>query len=340
MRSDCVINMVSAHSEGEVGNVITGGVAPPPGKTLWEMRDFLHNDQTLRNLVLNEPRGGVFTHVNLLVPPVDPRAAAAFLIMEPTHTPPMSGSNTICVATVCLETGIIPMQEGKTRFFLEVPAGLIEVSAQCRGGRVESVEFCNVPSFADRLDQVIDVAGLGRFTVDTAWGGDSFVLIPAADVGLALSPDEGRDIAILGAKITAAANEQIGFLHPSADWSHISFCQFTAPVTVEDGQKTGLSAVVIDPGKIDRSPCGTGCSARLAVMAERGEIGVGERYIGRSIIGGRFDCSISGQSRVKDKGAILPTIRGRAWITGTHQIMRDPFDPWPEGYRVGDTWPV
>jgi proline racemase len=339
MRSDRIIHMVSAHAEGEVGNVVTGGVAPPPGETLWEMRDFLARDGRLRNFLLNEPRGGVFIHVNLLVPPKDARAAAAFLIMEPVHTPPMSGSNTICVATVCLETGIVPMQEGETRFFLEVPAGLIEVTATCRDGHVESVEFTNVPSFADKMDRMIEVEGVGTLTVDTAWGGDSFVLVPARALGLALTPDEGREIAALGAKITRAANEQIGFSHPTKDWSHISFCQFTGEIRVENGIKTGLSPVVIDPGKIDRSPTGTGCSARMAVMAARGELKNGDRYVGRSIIGGRFDCRIVGETRIGQRPAILPAIRGRAWITGTHQIMSDPFDPWPEGYRVADTWP-
>lgn len=339
MRSDLHIQVISAHAEGEVGNVITGGVAPPPGDTLWQMRDHLARDERLRNLLLNEPRGGVFTHFNLLVPPKDPRAAAAFLIMEPVHTPPMSGSNTICVATVCLETGLIPCSEGETRFHLEVPAGLVAVTATCRDGRVEAVEFTNVPSFADRLDRQIELEGLGTLTVDTAWGGDSFVLVPARALGLALTPDEGRDIAALGARITRAANEQIGFSHPTQNWSHISFCQFTGEVGLENGVKTALSPVVIDPGKIDRSPTGTGCSARMAVMAARGELAPGERFVGRSIIGGRFDCRFARETRLGTRKAIVPTIRGRAWITGTHQIMRDPADPWPEGYRVSDTWP-
>jgi len=340
MKSDTIIQMVSAHAEGEVGNVITGGVAPPPGETLWQKRDWLHSDARLRNLVLNEPRGGVFTHVNLLVPPKDTRAAAAFLTMEPEHTPPMSGSNSICVATVCLESGIVQMEEPETRFYLEAAAGLVPVRATCRDGKAVSVEITNVASYADRLDVPLEVPGLGSFSVDTAYGGDSFVLIDARRLGLALTPDEGRDIAALGARITRAANEQIGFEHPVEPWNHISFCQFTGPARLEDGVLNGTSAVVIDPGKIDRSPCGTGCSARMAVMAAQGELGVGDRYVGRSIIGGRFDCRLKRATRVGDRPAIVPTIEGRAWITGTHQILRDPSDPWPEGYRVTDTWPA
>ncbi|HGG05028.1 MAG TPA: hypothetical protein ENK28_06175, partial [Aliiroseovarius sp.] len=311
MLTDRVVHMVSVHAEGEVGNVVTGGVAPPPGDSLWNQRDFLARDQSLRNFLLNEPRGGVFTHVNLLVPPRNPRAAAGFLIMEPVHTPPMSGSNTICVATVCLDTGIIPMHEGENHFALEAPAGLIDITATCHDGRVEAVAFVNVPSFADKLDQGLEVAGLGTLRVDTAWGGDSFVLVRAGDVGLKLSPDEGRDIAELGARLTRAANEQIGFQHPDGKWNHISFCQFTGDVTVENGVKTGLSAVVIDPGKIDRSPTGTGCSARMAVMAARGELAVGEHYVGRSIIGGRFDCRVMDEVESHGRKAILPRIKGR-----------------------------
>lgn len=339
MRSDIVIHVVSAHAEGEVGNVITGGVAPPPGQTLWEQRDWLASDGTLRALMLNEPRGGVFTHVNLLVPPRNPQAAAGFLIMEPAHTPPMSGSNAICVATVLLETGMVPMQEPLTRFMLEAPAGLVAIEARCQNGKARSVRITNVPSFADRLDAPLEVAGLGTLRVDTAFGGDSFVLVDASQAGLEILPEAGAEIAAIGARITRAANEQLGFSHPAAPWNHISFCQFTAPVHTGPEGPEGLSAVVIDPGKIDRSPCGTGCSARLAVMSARGQIGIGETYVGRSIIGGRFDCRVEAAARVGGRPAIVPSIEGRGFITGTHQVLRDPDDPWPTGYRVGDTWP-
>ncbi len=334
------IELVCAHAEGEVGNVIVGGVDPPPGDTLWAQRDWLASDGRLRDLVLNEPRGGVFKHVNLLVPPKDPRAAAGFLIMEPVHTPPMSGSNAICVATVCLETGRVPMTEPVTEFHLEAPAGLVPVRAICREGKAASIEVTNVASFADRLDMPLELEGHGTLRVDTAWGGDSFVLVKADAIGLSLTPDEGREISELGARITRAANAQIGFKHPGADWSHISFCQFTGPVDRDGPVPKGKSAVVIDPGKIDRSPCGTGCSARMAVMAARGELGVGDRYTGLSIIGGRFDCRVTAAAEVAGRPAILPSIRGRAWITGRQTLTVDTADPWPRGYRVGDTWPV
>ena len=167
--------MVSCHAEGEVGNVIVGGVSPPPGETLWQQARWISEDKGLRNLVLNEPRGGVFKHINLLVPAKHPQRSFGFIIMEPEHTPPMSGSNSICVSTVLLDTGLIAMQEPVTEFILEAPGGLVPVKAYCEDGKAQSIEVHNVPSFADQLDATLEVEGVGTLTVDTAYGGDSFV---------------------------------------------------------------------------------------------------------------------------------------------------------------------
>ena len=341
MRSSKVIHVVSCHAEGEVGDVIVGGVAPPPGDTLWAQSRWIAEDQTLRNFMLNEPRGGVFRHVNLLVPAKDPRAQMAWIIMEPADTPPMSGSNSLCVSTVLLESGILPMTEPQTHLILEAPGGLIEAVAQCRNGKVERVEIKNVPSFADRLDAWIEVDGIGSLQVDTAYGGDSFVIADAQALGFSLGADEAADLAACGLKITRAANEQLGFVHPlNPDWAHISFCQLAGPVQRQEGVLSAANAVVIRPGKVDRSPTGTGCSARMAVLHARGQLQVGERFIGRSIIGSEFHCRIDSLSEVAGRPAIIPCVSGRAWITGTHQHLLDPDDPWPQGYRLSDTWPV
>jgi proline racemase len=340
MRTLRSINIVSCHAEGEVGDVIVGGVLPPPGETLWEQSRFIARDQQLRQFVLNEPRGGVFRHVNLLVPPKDKRAVAAWIIMEPEDTPPMSGSNSICVATVLLDTGIVPMIEPETHMVLEAPGGLVEVTARCAGGKAQSITVRNVPSFVDKLDMPLEVPGLGTLHVDIAYGGDSFVIVDAAAAGFAIAPDEARDIAEAGVRITRAANEQLGFTHPTnPDWNHISFCQFAAPVLEEQGIKTGANAVVIQPGKIDRSPTGTGCSARMAVLHARGQLALGESFIGRSIIGSEFHCRLEEVTSLGGRPAIIPSITGRAWITGTRQEMLDPDDPWPLGYKLSDTWP-
>jgi trans-L-3-hydroxyproline dehydratase len=340
MRTIKAIQIVSCHAEGEVGDVIVGGVPPPPGDTLWEQSRFIARDGTLRNFVLNEPRGGVFRHVNLLVPPKDPRAQMGFIIMEPEDTPPMSGSNSICVATVLLDCGILAMTEPETRLVLEAPGGLVEVVAHCRAGKAERITVRNVASFADRLGAGIEVAGLGTLSADTAYGGDSFVIVDAHRLGFRLTPDEARDLAETGVRITRAANEQLGFVHPTnPGWNHISFCQLAAPVAVEAGVRTAANAVVVQPGKIDRSPTGTGASARMAVMRARGEMQVGDRYLARSIIGSEFLGKIEADAEVGGRPAIIPSISGRAWITGTRQDMLDPDDPWPAGYRLSDTWP-
>src|ERR1700712_3593048 len=340
MRSSKVIHVVSCHAEGEVGDVIVGGVLPPPGDTLWEQSRFIARDQALRNFVLNEPRGGVFRHINLLVPPKDPRAQMGFIIMEPEDTPPMSGSNSICVATVLLDTGIIPMTEPETRLTLEAPGGLVEVVAQCRDGKAERITVTNVPSFAERLDAKLEVEGVGTLTVDTAYGGDSFVIADAKALGFSIVPDEARELAETGIRIARAANEQLGFRHPTnPDWTHISFCQIAGPLALVDGVLTGANAVAIQPGKIDRSPTGTGVSARMAVLRARGQMQVGDRYLVRSIIGSEFLGRIESDTILGGKPAIVPSISGRAWITGTRTEMLDPADPWPGGYKLSDTWP-
>lgn len=339
MHSDISINVVSAHAEGEVGNVITGGVAPPPGDTLWQQMEHIHADGTLRDLLLHEPRGGVFTHFNLLVPAKNPQAVFGFITMEPEHTPPMSGSNAMCVATVLLDTGLVPIREPVSSFFLEAAAGLVHILARCEGGKARAIQVTNVPSFVHRLDAPLEIEGFGTLRVDIAFGGDSYCLVKAPDLGFSLTPDEARDLTLTGRQVTRAANQQLGFAHPENDWSIVSFCQFTNPVEILDGLKCGKSAVVIDPGKLDRSPCGTGCSARMAVMHARKELGINEPYRASSILDSRFDCRIAGLSQIGKTPAIIPTIQGRAWITGTQQILRDPTDPWPRGYRIADTWP-
>jgi proline racemase len=335
-----VVDIVGCHAEGEVGDVIVAGVEPPPGDTLWEQSRWIATDGKLRNFVLNEPRGGVFRHVNLLVPPKTPGADMGFIIMEPADTPPMSGSNSICVATVLLETGMIPMREPLTRFVLDAPGGLVDVEAACRNGKAGRIRIVNVPSFADRLDARLEVEGLGTLLVDTAYGGDTFVLVDAASTGFEIRPSEARELCELGVKITAAANQQLGFRHPeNPQISGISFCQFTHPPVVEDGQLAGRNTVVIRPGKLDRSPTGTGLSARLAVLHAKGQLRPGETLLARSIIDSEFLGRIEEELMLAEKPAIRPSISGRAWITGRMQHRLDPADPWPEGYRLSDTWP-
>ncbi len=335
-----IIELIGCHAEGEVGDVIVAGVEPPPGETVWEQSRFIASDDRLRRLVLNEPRGGVFRHVNLLVPPVHPEADAAFIIMEPADTPPMSGSNSICVATVVLETGIVPMQEPVTELVLEAPGGLVRACANCSNGKVQSVRIHNLPSFAHKLDATLEVEGTGTLGVDTAYGGDSFVIADAAALGFELVPEEAPELAALGVDIVAAATEQLGFEHPdNPDWRHISFCLFAGPIEKQAGDLATRHAVAIRPGKIDRSPTGTGVSARLAVLRARNQIEPGQQLIARSIIDSTFVGRIESEAQVGGLPAVMPSIEGRAWTTGRKELWVDPDDPWPTGYRVADTWP-
>ena len=340
MRSSRTIHVVSCHAEGEVGDVIVGGVAPPPGNTLWAQRTWIAQDQTLRNFMLNEPRGGVFRHVNLLVPPKHPDAQMGWIIMEPEDTPPMSGSNAICVATVLLDSGIIAMQSPVTEMVLEAPGGLVRVRAECADGKAQRITVQNLPSFAGAVGVYLNVPGLGVIIVDTAYGGDSFVVVDAQALGFKLEASEARTLAELGVRVTNAANQQLKFVHPdNPDWTHFSFCLFAGPIERGENRIFAKAAVAIQPGKIDRSPTGTAASARMALLHARGEMKIGDRFTATSIIGSKFHGRIANETQVGGRPAIIPEITGRAWITGTHQHMLDPDDPWPEGYRLSDTWP-
>src|SRR5712671_5032024 len=198
VRTQRAITVVGCHAGGEVGNVVVGGVLPPPGATVFERMEALRADDSLRRLLLREPRGSVATHANLIVPSALDGCDAGYIIMEPTEYPAMSGSNTMCVATVLLETGMVEMREPETVMRLEAPAGVVEVSATCRDGKCESVELTNVPCFADRLDATLDVDGLGKLTVDVAFGGMWYAIADAHALGFSLEPSEARELSLAG----------------------------------------------------------------------------------------------------------------------------------------------
>ena len=339
MRAAKAIHVIGAHAEGEVGHVIVGGVLPPPGATVKHQRDWLQSEgDDLRRLLIREPRGGVFTHYNLIVPATDPAAAAGFIIMEPMDYPPMSGSNSICVATVLLETGMVAMTEPETELILEAPGGLVTVCCACAGGKVTRVTTTNVPCYVEALDQVLDVDGLGEVAIDICYGGAFFALVDAAAAGIEIAPANARHIVELGEAIKDAARAAHHPHHPVlGDIGGITFATFLGPVEAVEGVKTARNATVISPGKIDRSPCGTASSARLAAMHARGEMAVGERLISRSILDTEFHMAIEAETAIGGRSAISPSISGRAWITGHHVHMLDPDDPFPEGYSLTDT---
>ena len=340
MRWNRMLQVVEAHAEGEVGRVVTGGAGDVPGETMFEKRLFLeqHRDQ-LRKLLLFEPRGGPAVNANIVLPACDPRAQMGYVILELTEYPPMSGSNTICVATVLLETGMLPMQEPVTELVLEAPAGLIHLRCECSGGKVRAVRFTNQPSFVHHLQAPIDVPGLGRLVVDVAYGGMTYVLVDAAAFGFKLVPDEARALCELGQRLKAAANEQLAAVHPlDPRIAGISILEFMGSVRREKERLHARNAVVVSPGRLDRSPCGTGTCARLAVMHAKQQIATGETFIHELVIGSRFESRIEQETMVSDRKAVVVSVAGQAWITGLTQLGLDPDDPWPNGYTLSDTW--
>lgn len=341
MRFSRSLKVVGVHAEGEVGNVIVGGFGQVPGETMFDKRNYLARDRDwIRRLVLHEPRGQVIRNANIILPSNHPDADAGYVIMESIEYPVMSGSNTICVATVLLETGMIDPVEPVTNLVLESAAGLIPVECHVHDGKVTSVRFTNQPAFVYELDAKVEVEDLGTVEVDVAWGGMGYILIDARSVGLELRPDEARDICDVGEKVKIAAVEQIRAVHPTnPGFPGITNCVVTMPAERVNGVLTAKNTVVVSPGRCDRSPCGTGTSARMAVMHARGQLLCGERFVHRSIIDSTFDCRIESTTVVGDKPAIVPSIAGQAWITDLSTVVLDPTDPYPAGYQLTDTWP-
>lgn len=349
MRTDRIIHAVEAHAEGEPGRVITGGVPHFKGASVFEQMQYMqaHHDD-IRLMMLREPRGHPALCCNVIVPSNHPDADAGFIIFEQTEYPPMSGSNTICVVTVLLETGILPMAEPVTELTLEAPAGLIRVEARCKDGKVTRVKFRNVPAFAVHLDKVIEVPGFGPVTVDVAWGGMFYVLADAAQFGITIAAENGADIVRATEATRHAAREQLPVSHPENP-------AITGPTIGQLYEARppglgGLGAITVSTGDfdasrpaaltgvLDRSPCGTGTCAKMAVLHAKGLLNAGEDYVNKGPMGTTFTGHIVNKTKVGPYDAIVPTLSGQGWIYGTAQYMRDPGDPFPHGYKVGDIW--
>jgi trans-L-3-hydroxyproline dehydratase len=338
MRARRTFTVVGCHAGGEIGNVVVGGVLAPAGETVFERMQALRADDSLRRLLLREPRGSVAVHANLIVPSHLPDCVAGYIIMEPTEYPAMSGSNTICVVTVLLETGMVEMREPETIVRLEAPAGVVEVIATCKDGRCESVELTNVPCFVDRLDAQLEIEDVGTLTVDVAYGGMWYVIADAQALGFSLQPSEARELSHVGELIRSAAREQLPCAHPdNPEIAGVSIVQIAGPWRGVGA--VSKNAVIVAPGRLDRSATGTGLSARMAALHARGMIQVGDAMTHASVIGSTFDGRIVSETTVGGRPAIVPAIRGSAWITGVTQVVVDPTDPFPEGYLLADTWP-
>ena len=335
------IKLYNAHCCGEIGDVVIG-LEKINYNSPKEASIALFKDKKWRNFFLNEPRGGVFKHCNIIVKPSDPIADAGFVIMEPEDNPPMSGSNSICVSTVLLEKNFLKMNYPLTQLSLEAPGGIIKVIAECEDNKVNSVSVSNLPSFIDKLEVELATKNYGKIIVSTAYGGDSFLLCNAKDFNLKIIPENAKLFVNIAQEILKEANDQIGFQHPSIpNLNYISFCQFMEPIHVNSkGEKIAKNTVVIRPGKLDRSPCGTGTSARLALLRKKNQINIKEKIISQSIINSTFECFIESEIEENSKKMILPNIKGSAFITGEQILYLDDKDPFPQGYRLNDTWPL
>ena len=340
MRLDRNVTVVGAHAEGEVGRVIVGGVLTPPGATMFERAASLERDQRcLRDMLLYDPRGSVNAAVNLITSPARQDADIGMIVMESEYFPPMSGSNLICTVTVALETGIVSMRGAETIVRVDTPAGLVTVRADCTDGRCRRVTFLNVPSFVMHRDVNIEVPGIGTLRVDVAYGGMIYCLVEARDLDLSLARNEARDLVVLGERIKVAAAQQLPSVHPENPGIHtINQVAFTGPIEIVKATKTSKNAVVVSPGRLDRCPCGTGTSARLALLHARGELARDEWFVHRSILDTQFRCRVADTTRCGGVEAIIPEISGRAWLTGISYYGVDPDDPFPSGYRLADTW--
>jgi proline racemase len=299
--------------------------------------------------MLREPRGYPASCCNVILPPTDPTADAGFVIMEQAEYPAMSGSNAICTATVLIEEGLVPVTEPVTELTLEAPAGLIRVRAEVRDGKAQSITFQNVPAFAIELNTPLEVPTIGTLKVDVAWGGMFYVLTDASGLGLSLTPDEGREIVRLGEMVKAAAREQIPVAHPEQpELTGISIIELTAPPTVPGAH--GKNSVVVSSGVLDwsrpatftgvldRSPCGTGTCARMAVLHARGKLAIGQDFVHEGILGTTWTGRLLRETTVGPYAAVVPQLTGSAWITGRAEYVVDADDPFPEGFTVGDLW--
>jgi proline racemase len=324
---------VDSHTEGMPTRVITGGVGTIPGATMAERRlHFMAHMDGLRRLLMREPRGHAAMSGAILQPPAHPDADWGVVFIEVSGCLPMCGHGTIGVATVLVETGMVAVSEPETVVRLDTPAGLVVARVEVRDGRACSVTLRNVPAFLHAREREVAVPGLGTVTYDMAFGGNFYAILPAASVGLAVDPARADALIDAGLAISAAINAGDPPVHPGDE--RIRGCHH---VVLHEPGRDGAharAATAIRPGWLDRSPCGTGTSARMAQLHGRGELALGDAFVSESVIGTRFTGRLVGETQVAGRPAVVPEITGRAWITGMGQYLLDPDDPFPEGFSL------
>lgn len=336
MTFDKELEILLVHCQGESGNVLVGGAPEIPGTTILDKLNWLNDtDNSLRLFLTREPRAQVVHTTNLLLEPTRPDADAAFIVLQPDRAHPMSGSNCICMVTALLESGRVPMVEPETLVRLDTAAGLIVARARCENGRCVSVSLDNVPAFVQALDVAVQTPRWGEIRADIAFGGVFYAQIDADRVGLAITPDNARALAEAGTGIKALLAEQVAVQHPEIpsldEIAYVMFREYRADGSV-------VTCTTLKPGRVDRSPCGTGSSANLAVLHARGQARTGDKRLSHSIIGGTFTAEILGETTVGGRPAVLPRITGQGYVFGRQQLRIDPNDPFAHGFALSDTW--
>jgi proline racemase len=333
MRTKRVFHAVDSHTEGMPTRVVTGGVGVIPGATMAERRlHFIEHLDHVRRLLMNEPRGHSAMSGAILQPPTRPDADWGVVFIEVSGCLPMCGHGTIGVATVLVETGMVEVTEPVTTIRLEVPAGLVVVEVVVTDGVARSVTIQNVPSFTVGLDQTVELPGFGEVTYDMAFGGNFYAILGLDQLGLPFDRAEGQRLLDAGLSIMDAINKQNQPVHPSQP--EIAGCHHVYLAAPGSTARHSRHAMAIHPGWFDRSPCGTGTSARMAQLHSRGELALHTDFRNESFIGTHFIGRLVSETTVGELPAVVPTITGRAWITGTAQYFLDPEDPFPEGFEL------
>ncbi|QBD82527.1 proline racemase [Ktedonosporobacter rubrisoli] len=336
MRFEKMLTAVDSHTEGMPTRIITSGFGPVPGSSMFEKMQYIeeHQDQ-LRGLLMNEPRGHLAMNGAVLLPPCDPEADLGVVYIDVHGYLPMCGHGTIGTCTVAIETRLVPPVEPITHVTLDTPAGRVVVEASVQHGRVKKVKLRNVPAFLYRKDVMVEVPDLGCLTLDIAYGGNFYGILPAEAVGLTLESRHAQALIECGMKIMQAVQQQVPLQHPlQPGIKEIKHTLFTGPAAEEGAH--ARNTVVIAPGVLDRSPCGTGTSARMAQLFARGQLPLQQDFVHESIIGTRFTGRLLEQVQLTpDTIAVIPTVEGRAWITGFQNLVLDPEDPCPAGFILG-----
>ena len=335
MRLKRLFTAVDAHTVGEPARIIIGGIPHIPGSTMFEKKRHIEEQwDDIRQLLMYEPRGHSAMSGAILTQPTVPGADVGLVFIEVSGCLPMCGHDTIAACTVLLETGMLPAMEPVTEVVLDTPAGVVRAQVEVGTHGVKGVTFQNVPAFLYLRDVAVDVPGLGRIVADVSYGGNFYAILPAEAVDVPLEPKHASSFVQMGREIRSALNTKVDVVHPENPLiKGVSHVMFTAPPTHPEA--TQKNAVLYGPSGIDRSPCGTGTSARMAQLHARGSLGLNQPFVHESIVGSLFYGQLIGEARVGDYPAVIPTIRGRAYISGFNTLVLDPEDPFPKGFLLG-----